>query len=210
MLEAIVGFLGKAAGSLVGPIWKIASGKVLRPSIKLTKAPKNILNHLKPSASQDHIRLLLGPPHRVVEAHWYYSFSDLLVQLEFWPNSGAKSIAIGLVGIERRHRFSVPDHDKPLGQLTLQDVRLDESTTVFNSSMRHQELAVTYRAGPPGAWTHLTFGVLDPNAPFCLYGSSFDWDRDLGALRSDPSTVLVNWAAVSESGDEVHFDWSMC
>jgi len=42
-----------------------------------------------------------------------------------------------------------------------------------------------------------------------LHESFFEWDMEANSLKTDPSLVLVNWVAVSNSGDEVYFDWSM-
>ncbi len=210
MIETALGFLGKVVGSLVGPLWRLGSSKFLRPSIKHSRAPKNILEFVKPSASEDHVRQVLGPPHRIIESRWFYSFSDLHIQIEFWPRSGAKSIAIGLAGVEKRYRFKVPGQLQPLGKLTIQDVLIDEANIEFRESLRHAEFVVTYRDGPPGAWTNWTFGALSPHAPFGLCPSTFEWDRDTRTLKSDPSSVLINWIALSDSIDEVYFDWSMC
>jgi hypothetical protein len=86
------------------------------------KAPKNVLEHLKPSTSQGYVLEILGPAHQVVNQHWFYHFTDALAQIEFWEGGGAKSIALGLVGKRKDQRFVVPICKKLLGQLSIADV----------------------------------------------------------------------------------------
>lgn len=209
MLEALGGFFGKALGSFVGPLWKYLVATFRRPSIRLIKGPRNIFEHLKPSASPEHVRAVLGPAHQIVEQHWFYRFADVLVQIEFWEGSGAKSIALGLVGKEIRHRFPVPICKKPLGQLSIADVRHEEDTLRYRNSLRHQEVLVEARLGPTGAWSNWTFGAMMAVGSQALHESYFMWDSESNRLKTDPSMVLVNWVAVSNSNDEVYFDWSM-
>lgn len=209
MLEALTGFFGKALGSLVGPLWKYLLATFRRPTIRLAKAPRNILDHLKPSSSQEHVRAVLGAPHQVVEQHWFYRFADALVQIEFWQGGGAKSIALGLVGKGKERRFPVPICTKPLGQLSISDVRQEQDTLRYRDSLRHQEVLVEARLGPTGAWSNWTFGAMMAVGSQALHESRFEWDREGNRLTTDPSMVLVNWVAISNSNDEVYFDWSM-
>jgi len=209
MLEALSGFVGKVAGALVRPAWDYLVTTFHRPSIRLRKAPKNLLDHLKPSTSRDRVRELLGPPHQEVESHWFYRFADALVQVEFWSGGGAKVIALGLVGKGKKHRFAVPICRKPLGQLTIADVLEEGDTLRYRSSLRHEEMLVEVRLGPPGAWSNWTFGAMMAVGSRALRESYFEWDREAERLKTAQSLVLVNWVAVSSSSDEAWFDWSM-
>jgi hypothetical protein len=209
MLEALGGFLGKTLGAFVAPLWRYLIATFRRPNIRRVKAPRNLLEHLKPSTSQDHARALLGPAHQVVEQYWFYRFADVLVQIEFWEGSGAKTVALGLVGQGKEHRFPVPGFKKPLGQLTIADVNCDGSALRFRNSLRHEEVLVEVRFGPTGAWTNWTFGAMSAVGSRALHESYFEWDIETDQLRTDPSLVLVNWVAASNSGDEAYFDWSM-
>jgi len=209
MLEALTGIIGKTLGAVVSPLWRYLIATFRRPNISLGKAPKNILEHLKPSASQDHVRALLGPAHQVINQYWFYSFTDALVQIEFWEDGGAKSIALGLVGTKKVHRFPVPICSKDLGQLSIADMQQEQCTFRYRDSLRHQELLVEMRIGPSGAWSNWTFGAMMAVGSQVLHESFFEWDMEANSLKTDPSLVLVNWVAVSNSGDEVYFDWSM-
>lgn len=209
MLEVLTGFLGKAIGSLIGPVWKYFTAAFCRPNIKLVKAPKNLLEHLKPSASKDRARQLLGPPHQIAGEQWAYRFSDVLVQIEFWEDSGAKSIALGLVGNRKEHRFPVPICQKPLGQLLVADVQEGQDTLRYRDSLRHQEVLVEARLGPTGAWSHWTFGAMMAVGSRVLRESYFEWDHEAARLKTPQALVLINWIAVSNSDTEVYFDWSM-
>jgi hypothetical protein len=209
MLEALIGFAGKALGSLVGPAWKYAASSLRRPTISRSKAPRNLFEHLKPSTSQDRVRAVVGPPHQLVGQYWFYRFADVLVQIEFWDTDGAKSIALGLVGKRKEHRFPIPICEKPLGQLSIADVKDESDTLRFRSSLRHEEVLVEATLGPTGAWSYWTFGAMMAVGSRALHESYFEWDRDAERLKTAPSLVLVNWAAVSNSRAEVYFDWSM-
>ncbi|WP_071160803.1 hypothetical protein [Methylomonas sp. LWB] len=209
MIEAVGGFLGKTLGTLVGPIWRYLIATFQRPRIRLTKAPKNLLEHLTPAVSQDRVRELLGPAHQVIDQYWFYRFADALVQLEFRKGGGAKSVALGLVGKRKEHRFPVPNFKKSLGQLSIADVKCEGSMLRYRDSLRHREILVEVRLGPTGAWSYWTYGAMMAFGSQALHESLFEWDTKSNCLITDPSLVLVNWIAISDGGDEVYFDWSM-
>ena len=209
MIEALAGFLGKALGSFAGPVWAYFVDKFRRPDVKLKKAPRNLLDHIKPTASPDHVRSILGPPHQISGENWAYRFADLIVQLEFWPGSGAKSVAVGLTGRSKQERFPIPGCSKPLGVLSIADAYEEISSIRYRNSLRHEDILVSGRIGPPGAWQAWTFGATRALAARALHESYFEWDHAREQLITPASMVLVNWVAVSSSDDEVWFDWSI-
>ena len=209
MLEVLTGFVGKTFGSFVGPLWRYWVATFRRPSIALKKAPRNVLEHLKPSASQDHVRAVLGPAHQVMDQCWFYRFADVLIQIEFWKGSGAKCIALGLVGNRKEHRFPVPNCAMPLGQLSIADAPQEQDMLRYRNSLRHEEIIVEVRLGPTGAWSNWTFGAMMAVGSHVLHESYFEWNSETKRLKIAPSLVMVNWVAVSDSSDEVYFDWSM-
>lgn len=209
MIEALAAFIGKTLGSLVVPAWKYFSLIFRRPNLRLSKAPRNVLEHLKPSASQDHVRAVLGPEYQVIGQHWFYHFADVLIQIEFWKKGGAKSIALGLVGNQKKHHFPIPICAKPLGQLSIADVLQEQDTLRYRNSLRHEEVLVETRLGPTGAWSNWTFGAMMAVGSRALHESYFEWDREADRLKTAPSMVMINWVAVSDSSEEVYFDWSM-
>jgi hypothetical protein len=207
MWEVVGTFLGKAAGSFVKPLWDWYRQRNKRPELQNTKAPKNILEQLQPAASKDYVQSLLGPPHQVVHDHWFYRFSDGLVQLEFWKEGGAKFIAVGIVGTSKDECFPVPGFGKPLGRLSIEDVMEPGAVQSYRSSLRHEEVFVENRIGPPGKWTTYAFGALrSGSGAGSLQDTNFQWDAQADRLRTPPSLVLVNWAAV---GSDAWFDWTM-
>jgi hypothetical protein len=87
--------------------------------------------------------------------------------------------------------------------------RQEQDTLRYRDSLRHQEVLVEVRLGPPGAWSNWTFGAMMAVGSRALHESYFEWDHEAGHLKTALSLVLVNWVAVSDSTDEVYFDWSM-
>lgn len=209
MFEALSWVLGKTLGALVSPLWRYLVATFRRPTIRLSRAPKNLLEHLKPAASQDYVHTLLGAPHQSVEQYWFYRFADALVQIEFWEDGGAKSIALGLVGKRKEHRFPIPNYKKLLGQLSMADVKREGGVLRYRESLRHQEVLFEVRLGPTGAWSNWTFGAMMAFGSSVFHESYFKWDLEANRLSTDPALVLINWVAVSNSGEEVYFDWSM-
>ena len=212
MLEALAGFFGKLLGSLVGPAWKWIVQRWQRPAIKLTKAPVNLLEHIGPASSKERVQAVLGPPHSVVLQNWFYQFSDVLVQFEFWDDGGAKTIAMGLAGRKRANTFPVPGYAKPLGVLTVADVLEEGASLRRRTTLRTDEVLVEIRRGPTGAWVNQVFGALMAVGARSLVESCFEWDNENNCLRTNPAQVLVNWVAITSTSDvaeEVWFDWSM-
>lgn len=209
MFDFSLGFLGKLAGALVKPSWNYCSKIIRRPKISLSKAPKNLLDHLKPLASKERVQELLGAPHQVAGDAWHYHFSDVLIQVEYWPGAGAKSVALGLIGDSKAHQFPVPICSKPLGQLSLADVCSAQGMWRYRNSLRHEEILVEIPFGPVGALSYWTFGAMMAVGASALYESCFEWDSSFQVLKSSASGVLINWIAISNCSDEVYFDWSI-
>ena len=82
-------------------------------------------------------------------------------------------------------------------------------TLEYRESLRHQELVVSGREGPPGAWYYVAFGALSPHAPGQLLPSDFEWDRANETLLSSSKDVKINWAAVSSTSYIDVFPWDL-
>jgi hypothetical protein len=65
MMEIFTSIFGKILGSIAIPVWNKVSELFTRPKIKLKKAPKNIFEYIKPTASKDRVKEILGSPHYV-------------------------------------------------------------------------------------------------------------------------------------------------
>ena len=70
-------------------------------------------------------------------------------------------------------------------------------------------MLVEAQLGPTGAWSNWTFGAMMAVGSRALHESYFEWDGDAERLVTAQSLVMINWVAVSNSGEEVNFDWSM-
>jgi hypothetical protein len=210
MFELISSFIGKILGLLLPAGWKYAFKRWFRPSIETHRAPSNIFDHVAPGASKDHVKVILGAPHRVYQQEmWAYRFKDAMIEIVFWENGGAKSIALALTTHSPKSGFKIPMLDKPLGKMNLSDAMQDEGELRYNSSLRSEEIVWLTRIGAPGIWLNYTFGALWPLTPGYLADTSFTWNREEAKLISDPKDVLLNWIAVSDSYDEVGFSWSL-
>lgn len=185
-----------------GPLGHLA--KALYPEI-----PTDILNHIYLGVPRERVRDVLGSAHKVVSNVWWYRCHEAMIQVEFYKDSGAQSVALALTLGSPASGFVVPGFGKALGSMRLADVLSDDAPLRFRSSLRTEELLVETRVGPTGAWKNFTFGVLRPLAPGSLMDVEFDWDYETQALRSKPSEVLINWVGISESIEEVWFDWSV-
>ena len=117
-------------------------------------------------------------------------------------------MALGLVGTRKRECFPLPVCAKPLGRLTIADVFEEGDALRYRSSLRHEEIVVEVRLGPPGAWKQWTFGAMMAAGSQALMESSFQWNHTAGKLASPAAEVLVNWVAVSSGSEAVFFDWS--
>ncbi len=93
-----------------------------------------------------------------------------------------------------------------LDNLFLSDVVADGYNVRLRTTTKTEELLVQKNYGLPGNRWNYTFGALW--APF-IYQSNFSWDYQKNRLDSDPGEVLINWVAISESNDEIWFDYSM-
>ncbi|WP_211471558.1 hypothetical protein [Collimonas humicola] len=180
-----------------------------RPAIKDEHAPHNLFSHITPGVSQEYVRGVLGPPHRVYATTWSYRFVDALVQIEFRDGGGAKSVATGLTIDSPSSGFDVPMLGKPLGMLSMKDAVEEQGELEYRSSLRTEEIICQTLIGPTGVWKYYTFGALWPLAPGCLAESSFTWNHEQGKLDCEQNDVRVNWLAISDSADEIWFDWGL-
>ncbi len=209
MLEALTGILGKVISAAFGPAFSYAKKRWLRPSIETEKAPQNVFEHLQPGASKDRVREVLGSPHRTAGETWGYRFRDAMIQIEFWDSGSAKSVALALTIHSPKAGFKVPMIERPLGQLTLEDAMSESGEIEYRSTLRTEELLWKARIGATGAWLNYTFGALCPLAAGYLADVSFRWHREANRLITRPADVKINWMAVSDSIDEVWFEWSL-
>ena len=206
MLETISGFLMKLLGPVSGDAIKKILVRIRRPKVQLSRAPANILEHIAPGAPADRVRELLGSPHKAVSSVWSYRFEDLLLTIEFWKGGSVRTVLAGVAKIHKRARFKIYPLEFELGTLVLSDVVADGFNVRLRTTNKTEELLVQKNYGMPGNHWYFTFGALW--APY-IYQSDFKWDYQKNKLNSDPSEVLMNWVAISESSDEVWFDYSM-
>ncbi len=207
-METVFTIIAKIFSPIIMPAWKFISEKIFRPKIKLSKAPKNILEHIVPSSSKERIKDLLGSPHIVIENTWIYSFVDACVQIEFWEDSGAKIIKLGIKGNTNGYKFKIPLFTKPLGELTFADIIQEDGQLIHRTTARTDELLFTARLGRAGAWLDFTFGALMPFSKAEIYETNFEWDIISDTLNTAPEDILVNWIGISNGQCDAWFDWS--
>lgn len=213
-----------AVGSFVGGIaliWlamskhgvRVLRSKLARPNVRIERrrTPENIFTGIELGAPSRWVEQQLGVPNRIGDKWWGYRFSDSLVSLTFNTNDSIETIAVALIGPDTTFEF--PSWHlcfPPLGRLTLKDLMEEEHLTLeYRESSRHQELVVSGREGPPGAWNYVAFGALSPHVPGQLLPSDFEWDRESETLLSNSQNVKINWAAVSSTSYIYTFPWDL-
>lgn len=183
-----------------------------RPSIeiKIRRAPSNIFSAIRLGSAGDWIKQQLGHPTQVSEAWWGYRFSDALVSLQFDSQMAVESIAVALVDDETVFYFPTVHFECPaLGKAMVSDVLAEHLEMEFVDSLRHSELLIYGREGPPGAWHYITFGALAPHTPGSLLESNFEWNKDQNCLITPKDKVKINWAAISSCSGPAHFPWDL-
>lgn len=209
MLHFLTSVLGKIVGAVIPTSIKYAVKRWFRPSIEFRKAPKNFFDHIVPSASREHVKEILGPPHRESSGRWSYRFLDAIIQIEFWDEGSAKSVAMALTLYSPKSGFKIPMMGLSLGQMYLIDAMEDDGKLHYRPSRQSEDLAWVSRIGPPGALHYYTFGAMWPIAGGYLAGTSFKWDAVHGRLITNPKDIRINWVAISDSMEDVWFDWSL-
>jgi hypothetical protein len=178
------------------------------PTKIINSVPYDILNKIEPSSSKEKVQEILGAPHRIISNMWLYRFRKALIQVEFYENGAVKTVALALTIHSPKRGFVVPMHSKPLGQIAFSDFGLELSRLRHRSSLRTSELLLETRAGPPGAWVNFTFGSLSPLARGMLADANIPHVVD-GVDFSKAAKLRINWVGISESSEEVYFEWSL-
>lgn len=173
------------------------------------RIPSNLLEHLRPGVPRERVAEILGPAHRVCGGTWWYCCPSALVQIEFYDDGGASTVAIALTIGSPESGFNLPMHSTALGKISLAEVMEDDGEFRFRSTRRTEELLFHTRIGPPDAWRYYTFGILRPLASGSLAEGEFEWDYENKRLLSNPESVRINWVGISESSEELWFDWSV-
>ena len=183
-----------------------------RPSIEIQigKAPRNIFTGIQLGSSASWVQQHLGHPAQIGNSWWGYRFSDALVSLEFDSQMAVDTVAVALVDDKSTFYFPAVHFDcPPLGKALLSDVLVEHLQIEYVDSLRHSELLVYGREGPPGGWHYITFGVLSPHVPGSLLEIQFEWDKDAELLITPKNKVKINWAALSRRSDPAHFPWDL-
>jgi uncharacterized protein YecT (DUF1311 family) len=181
-------------------------------ALKISKTPRNLLEHIVPGVPKGRVEDILGIPSLISGNQWYYRYKETQIQISFDDNDAANDVMAALLH-DKVCSSSLANSvtDIPLGNLTLADVLAidDQSGIEFRESMRTQEVYVCLRIGPPGAWTTFCFGALSVfSRAGLLQDIEFEWDREAQCLRTDPKDILINWMALPGSSFDVpYFDW---
>lgn len=212
-INAIGGFLGGALLLWLAMGWqgiRTLRTRLTRPTVLLQprRTPENIFTGIELGAPAEWIREQLGAPNRITKEWWGYRFSDSLVSLTFDASGSLVTLAVALTDETTTFEFPAIHFDcPPLGKMVLSDLDLNELSLEFNDSTRHNELLISGREGPRGAWHYIAFGVLSPHFPGPLLEGKFHWDKEKALLLSPAHQVKINWAAVSSTPEIGTFPW---
>lgn len=171
--------------------------------------PSSLLSQLRTRTSKGRVKEILGTHHLQSNDTWWYCCPNGFVQIEFRESGGIAAVAVALSAATPDMQFDVPFLSVPLGQLSLADVMAVGGELSYRFTMRTEEILCLVRVGPPGAGLFITFGALWPHTEVRLRPSEFCWDREADALVSPPENVLINWIAISDSMEEIWFDWAV-
>ena len=210
MITLIESMLAKLGGSaIVGDINSLI--RRFRPTnITGQNAPRNFFEHFGPGVSKEFVKSKIGAPHRQSGPVWVYQFSDALAQFEFTESDSARSVALALTNDSPTSGFNLPMIGIPLGKLTFDLFTTEKDGRFFyRSSMRSWELMYCVKFPPHWVSNHYTFGALSLLAPGSLKESIFDAATAERTPRVAARGVLVNWVGISESSEELWFDWSI-
>lgn len=178
--------------------------------IKAKKTPRNFFEHIGPGVSKEFVVASLGPPHRQCEEMWQYNFGDALAQIEFYVDGAARSVALAITNDSPKQGFKLPTLEVPLGKLTFNEFLVcPEGHFRYRSTLRTCELL--YEVKFPPSWTsnHYTFGALCVLTPGALAESAFNTQLAESNASSAAKDVRVNWIGLSNSSEELWFDWSI-
>jgi hypothetical protein len=207
LIESILGKLGGSALStgISSLVRWLKPAKISRP-----KTPRNFFEHFGPGVSKDFVTSSIGAPHRQIESLWLYQFADGLAQFDFPDSGGARSVALALTETSPNSGFALSAVGIPLGKLTLDAFITERDGKLsYRSSLRSWELLYTVKFPPHWASNYYTFGALSLLAPGVLQESSFDTKVAERTPRLAAKGVLVNWVGISDTSEELWFEWSI-
>lgn len=193
MTEPILLSLGK---TVLSPVFKLVGWvfkKWKRPSLSLTRAPSNILEHIKPGVPIERVREELGAPHRKADRQYCYLFSDLCVQIDTEDDVCVDAITVALRRMDWRSKFIIYPLQIVLGKTTFLEILDAETKIEFDKSSKHYHFWVTCYFGFPGLYLNYAFGALE--APGIIWQGEH-WSPE-SQLRSEISKKLkFNWVCV--------------
>lgn len=207
IIESILGRLGGSAfaAGVESLIRKFSPVKIVGQ-----KVPRNFFDYFGPGVSKEFVVSKVGAPHRQIESLWLYQFSDALAQFDFRDGSGAKSVALALVNDSPKVGFDLPLIGASLGKLTFDSFAGEkEGEFSYRSSLRTWELLYSRKFPPQWASNYYTFGALSLLAPGVFRESSFDTKIAEHDPHAAAQGVLVNWLGISDTSEELWFDWSI-
>ena len=210
MRNLIESFIGKLGGTAVIAAIKAIAEKYKPTKIADQKAPRNFFEHFGPNVSMEFVKSKIGAPHRQTESVWSYHFSDALAQFEFSENGSARSVALALTVNSPASGFDLPFLGVPLGKLTLGHFVMErEGKLSYRSSLKTWELLYQVQFPPHWATNYYTFGALSLLTPFSLKESLFNTEEAQRTPRVAAKGALVNWVGISNTPEEIWFDWSI-
>lgn len=210
MFGLIESILGKLGGSALSAGVSSLVRRFRPTKIPDQKAPRNFFDHFGPGVSKEFVKSHIGAPHRQSQSLWLYQFSDALAQFDFRGSDAARSVALALTNNSPASGFDLPMIGVPLGKLTLDSFAIEgDGQFSYRSSLRTWELLYCVKFPPHWASNYHTFGALSLLAPGALKESIFDTSVAEKTPELAAKDVLVNWIGISDSSEELWFEWSI-
>lgn len=206
----IEGILLKLAESATVAIIKSWFYKLWPTRIAGQNAPRNFFEYFGPGVSKEFVTSKVGAPHRQIGSLWLYRFADALAQFDFTGGDSARSVALALTDSSPSAGFDLPTIGTPLGKLTLDSFSTEQDGEfIYRKSSNTWELLYCTKFSPHWASNYYTFGALSLKAPGVLRESTFQ--TSIAEQNPDKAVkgVLVNWIGISETSDDLWFEWSI-
>ena len=171
--------------------------------------PVNLLEQIKPTVPAERVREWLGVPTYIYGNTWCYRYSDTQVEICFNTKDVVTSTVIARCHGQVYRGTGAPWGDFELGLMSVSDLfEMGHTSIDYRSSMRTAELVMPVRVGPPGAWSECFCGALLIHSGVGhLADVAFEWDREIGGMKSNPSETVFNWIGTSSGMEPPMFSW---
>lgn len=196
------------AKTIASPVLKLigfAYGKVRRPLITERRAPKNLFEHVKPGASVERVKEILGTPHQEGNGQYRFVCTEACIQVDSADGISVDSVSVGLTAVTRWNRFHIwPVDELVLGKTTFASVLEADDQVVFDSSSKFYHFYVVKYFGFSGLYYRYALGVLECPR---ITPDPYHWSPTAQPRTDPPKEMKINWVCVSRFDEPPPFSY---